>query len=123
MTLAVFFVAAALWQEPPSAPPAARERTVDDIAWVRRPFPEFPERAIQARIQEGEVRVRCNLTTAGRFADCQVTEETPRHVGFGPAALSAVRRARFDPAATSPQPGDSYEGLIRFRSPHAPRRR
>ena len=123
MTLAVLFVAAALWQEPPAAPPSAEARNTDDIAWVRRPMPEFPERAAQARVWEGEVRLRCTLTPAGRFADCEVIGESASGVGFGPAALSAMRSARFEPVASGPQPGTAYEAMLRFYLPPALRRR
>ena len=124
MTLAMFFVAAAvLWQEPPSSPPAAEAPEAVDITWVRRPMPEFPERAVQARVRAGEVRVRCILTPAGRFTDCEVTSESPSRVGFGPAALSAMRGARFQPAADGPQPGDAYESVLRFHAPPERRRR
>lgn len=123
MTLAVFLVVAALWQEPPAASAHAGGPTVTDIVWIRRPIPEFPERAVQARVWAGDVRVRCSLTRAGRFADCQVIEETPAQAGFGPAALSAMRSARFEPAAAGPQPGDAYEATLRFQAPPSQRRR
>ena len=116
MSLAVL-LAAALWQESPTAPPAAAAPPVANIAWVRRPLPEFPERAMQARVQEGAVRVRCIVRPAGRFADCQVIDETPARVGFGPAALSAMRSARFEPATTRLQPGDAFETTLRFQAP------
>ena len=123
MTLAIFFVAAALWQEPRPAPPSAGAQEAVEIDWVRRPMPEFPERAVRVRVREGEVRVRCTLTPAGRFADCEVTSESPARVGFGPAALSAIRGARFRPAAEGPQPGDAYETTLRFEAPPEHRRR
>ncbi|WP_370650055.1 TonB family protein [Brevundimonas sp.] len=86
-------------------------------------MPEFPQRAVQARVGEGQVRLRCTLTPAGRFADCEVTSESASGVGFGPAALSAMRSARFEPVAGGPQPGDAYEAMLRFYAPPELRRR
>ncbi|WP_439478230.1 TonB family protein [Brevundimonas sp.] len=117
MSLTALLVAAALWQDPPSAPPPAEAGNTGDIAWVRRPMPEFPERAVRARVWTGEARLRCTLTAEGRFAECEVIGESVSGAGFGPAALSSMRRARFQFVAGGPQPGDAYEATLRFYLP------
>lgn len=117
MSLGLLLAAAALLQD---ATPAARQAnpwTSTEIVWVQRPTPEFPQRAMQRGVWEGEVALRCVVALGGRFNGCEVKSESREGVGFRQAAVVAMRGARFQTAAGGPQPGDSYEGTVRFSIP------
>jgi TonB family protein len=117
MTLPLLLLAAALLQDAPPTQPPANTWTATEIAWVRRPAPDFPQRAMQEGVWDGVVWLRCTVAPRGRFTRCEVTSESHEGVGFGQAALLAMRGVRFEPAADGPQPGDSYEGTLRFYVP------
>jgi protein TonB len=83
---------------PPPAPPAPpRPPVITSVQWGVRPNPEFPERAQSRGIESGTVRLTCVVGSDGRPIDCSVVSEDPAGAGFGSAALSSMRRARFSP--------------------------
>lgn len=61
--------------------------------WLRRPTPEFPDRALDRGVMRGSVELSCTVDGSGRLANCEVMQETPQGLGFGASALRETRRA------------------------------
>jgi len=76
------------------AAPTPRPSVVTMPSWVRRPAPQFPERAQNQGVGEGRVTLHCPVAPDGMLTDCQIVEEVPLGVGFGQAALVGVREAQ-----------------------------
>lgn len=91
---------------PPGAAPTAgtaraRRDAVTNPEWSLAPNPEFPQRAENLGIRTGFVQVECEGRPNGGLYACVVLSEMPTEAGFGPAALSAARRARLSPRTTA----------------------
>jgi TonB family protein len=75
----------------------------------------YPREAYKQGI-EGQATVECTITKTFRPGDCIVLSETPPGMGFGKAALIAVKRGRFDP--TKPETiGTKYKATFRWDLP------
>jgi protein TonB len=61
------------------------------VEWVRQPPVEYPERALSRNVRRGSVVLSCRFE-ASVAVECSVVSETPAEMGFGAAALRAVRR-------------------------------
>lgn len=61
--------------------------------WLRRPTPEFPDRALDRGVVRGSVELSCTVDGSGRLSNCEVVQETPKGLGFGASALRETRRA------------------------------
>ncbi|HRH20558.1 MAG TPA: energy transducer TonB [Brevundimonas sp.] len=102
---------------PPPAPPAPpRPPVISRVDWARQPSVEFPERAQARGIESGSVSLTCVVGSDGTPRDCSITSEDPAGAGFGQAALSAMRRARFSPRTVDGvAEGGRANFTIRFR--------
>jgi TonB family protein len=106
--------------EPTTAATARPQASPADFKRTRFVPPTYPQQAL-ARRQEGEVRVRITVDTTGRVAEAVVESATPPGV-FDQAALSAVRKWRYEPIVKGGQPiGGSIVTAIRFE-PEQPQR-
>lgn len=84
----------------------------DEVTYLARPMPEFPERARSSR---GEAWVVCTVTADGTFRSCEIESETPRGNGFGRAAVASMQRgARIAVSADGPSDGDRVRASIGF---------
>ena len=79
-------------------------------SWLEMPRPEFPHAAQRAGVEAGRVVLTCHVLADGRISECSV-EEDPAGVGFGPAALAAMKAARLKPSRAG---GVAVDGEIRF---------
>lgn len=95
----------------PQPPPPSRPPVVVEADWARRPSPEFPERAQSRGFESGEVTMSCVVERDGTPTNCSVISEDPAGAGFGQAALSSMRRARFSPRTVD---GVAERGRARF---------
>lgn len=99
---------------------AAPEVSAADFKRTRFVAPVYPPQAL-SRGQEGEVRVRITVDTAGRVTAAQVLSATPPDV-FDQAAVNAVRKWRFEPVIRDGRPIEaSIATTIRFRPDDAQR--
>ncbi len=101
---------------PPPAPPRQpRPSRISNPSWSRQPQPEFPDRARAAGITTGAVSLDCMINPNGTLTDCGVLSENPSGVGFGRAALAAVRSARVSPRSVeSVESGGRATFVVRF---------
>lgn len=78
----------------------------------------FPEVAMALNL-EGFARIVCQVDAEGVLGGCQVLEESPRGLGFGPAAQSLARTFRMKPKRVdgAPVAGGEVGIPIRFRLP------
>jgi protein TonB len=89
---------------------------ISRVDWARQPSVEFPERAQARGIESGSVSLTCVVGSDGTPRDCSITSEDPAGAGFGQAALSAMRRARFSPRTVDGvAEGGRANFTIRFR--------
>ena len=88
-------------------------RQLNDVA------PNFPHIAIDRRL-EGHVVVRYTITKEGRVRDSEVVESEPPGI-FDRAALSAVRRYRFEPVTEDGEPVEVTGVRRRISFRHMPR--
>lgn len=100
---------------PPAAPPAAA-RTEDGVLvrnpmWVRRPRPDYPERAMRNGVEAGFVVLRCESLAEGVLGVCEVLEEGPPGQGFAEAAMASTREARL---AARQMDGRPTDGTVTF---------
>ncbi len=106
-------VANGLRSEPTPAATAQPQALPADFKRIRFVPPTYPQQAL-ARRQEGEVRVRITVDMTGRVAEAVVESATPPGV-FDQAALSAVRKWRYEPIVKGGQPIEgSIVTAIRF---------
>lgn len=85
---------------------------VDQVTFLSRPQPEFPERA---RYSRGEASVVCVVTARGTFGSCLVETETPSGNGFGRAAVASMQRgARIEMGSGGPVEGERMRATLRF---------
>lgn len=85
----------------------------DEVTFLVRPVPTFPE---NARSNRGEAWVVCAVKADGGFRSCEIESETPRGNGFGRAAVASMqRRARVAMSADGPSEGDRVRAHIGFR--------
>lgn len=105
--------------------PAAAQFSVG-ADWAERPTPEelapgYPELA-QHLALEGVVRLRCEVAPTGVLTDCRVAHESPKGMGFGPAALkmSATFKMRPPLQPGARHPDTTVQIPITFRLPPTP---
>lgn len=79
--------------------------------WARQPTPDFPQAALRAGVEAGEVELRCAGRVSGRVEACEILSETPLGYGFGQSALAAAHEARLAPRTVD---GVATEGSLRF---------
>ena len=99
-----------LVQVRPAPPP--RPPVITDPAWVRPPYPEYPEQAVAAGIDAGRVTLSCIVQPTGSLTDCVVRDETPPGAGFAESALMAATRARVAPRTVD---GAAEPARVSFR--------
>lgn len=91
---------------PQVTPPRMVPLPPETPRWTRRPDPLALERAYPvAALRNGVngwVLLACTVDPAGGMTGCQVEQETPVGMGFGPAALGLAAAFGADPAKISP---------------------
>ena len=75
-----------------------------------------PREAFRRR-QGGRVQLSCQVALDGRLNQCRVLEETPKDLGFGPAALAAAQYFRFRPASRAGQAVDGANIVVGVQWP------
>lgn len=75
----------------------------------------YPRDAYKQGI-EGEATVECTVKPNFRPGDCIVLNERPPGMGFGEAALKAVKQGRFDPKEPE-RVGTKYKATFRWDLP------
>ncbi len=102
--------------------PARPPPTVLTADWLQQPdrwqIVSAGPWAIRAMSLRGAARLRCDVVATGSLESCSVLGETPRGLGFGPAALGLSGYYRMQPLP----PGNgraSVELTIRFPEPSA----
>ena len=96
----------------PSAPPAVRATT---------PGQYYPGRAARMGV-EGDVKIHCIVSPAGRLIGCVVLSEAPQNYGFAAASMAmAEQMLRANPL---PSGADDrvFETTIRWRLPAGAKR-
>jgi TonB family protein len=88
---------------PPLAPPIAEAMPATEIVAnpISQPAPQYPRRALEAE-KEGFVRLRITIGPDGSVIDAQVVDARPAG-WFENAALSAVKRWRYQPSGRTIQ--------------------
>ena len=81
--------------------------SADKVKRTRYVAPEYPRDAVLKNI-EGSVKVRFTIDSAGKVVESSVVQSTPERV-FDRAALTAVKRWRFEPLATD---GEAAQATI-----------
>ena len=83
------------------APPGGPEPVVSPVViparWLQPPRMLYPAEARRRGRLPGRVQLSCIVKTDGLVRDCRIASEEPAGHGFGEAALSGVRTARFTP--------------------------
>jgi TonB family protein len=82
-----------------SAPDSDRETIVPD--WAAKPSAEdmereYPPEAVEKGVS-GYAKIRCTVEPDGTLLDCDILEERPDGMGFGPATIKATRYFRMKP--------------------------
>jgi len=77
----------------------------EQMSWLERPTPTYPEVALQAGIMAGRVYISCVAMPSGEIRNCQADSQSPANVGFDRAALRSLREARLNPY----EPSDARE--------------
>jgi len=90
-----------------TAPTGPRMVSADKVKRTRYVAPEYPRDAVLKNI-EGSVKVRFTIDSAGKVVESSVVQSTPERV-FDRAALTAVKRWRFEPLATD---GEAAQATI-----------
>ena len=114
-------IAATLWLC--LAAPAAAQEVITAPDWLQRPAGEDMGRAYPVLAEElgleGRAVLSCRVTDVGALDDCEVPEEQPAELGFGPAALSMAPLFRMRPMIRDGRPvGDGTVRIpIRFTLP------
>ena len=94
--------------------PAARDaRTLTKPRWIRTLSAEgmaqvYPQAAATAGVKSGLGAATCVVTATGELDGCKPARESPEGLGFGPAAVEAVKLMRMNPWTKE---GDPVEGL------------
>ncbi|MFC5373083.1 energy transducer TonB [Brevundimonas faecalis] len=92
-----------------------RSRTVVNPAWEAPPEPVYPGLATLLGKTEGRARVRCVTGADGSVFGCEISEESPRGVGFGRETVRAAERASVRPRTVDGVPEQSsIEFTARF---------
>jgi TonB family protein len=76
-----------------------KRRAMSRPVWTSQPGPEamravFPPRALAAGMGKARVVLSCEIGPQGGLADCRVSSEEPKDLGFGQAALALSRGYR-----------------------------
>jgi TonB family protein len=84
----------------PDEPQSSIGRELHNVDWIRAPSARdfaryFPDRALEQG-RSGRVVLDCTAEASGRL-DCSVSEESPRGLRFGEAALAISRQVRLQP--------------------------
>jgi protein TonB len=96
----------------PAAPPPATPSPPNPLADL------YPERAQRMEV-EGDVAIRCVVTTTGMLSSCVVVHESPVGFGFGDATLRASHSWRLKPAVRDGVPVEGVVTIpIRWRLGH-----
>jgi len=69
----------------------------EQMSWLRRPTPTYPDAAFQARVNAGRVYISCVAMPSGEIRDCRADSQSPPNVGFDREALRSLRDARLNP--------------------------
>lgn len=88
----------------------------ENVTWTQMPVAEFPEAAMAAGAEAGNVRLGCLLTAGGDLNDCRIDLESPAGVNFGKEALRAAKAARVGLPADGAGAGSVVHFTIRFRA-------
>lgn len=109
----------------PRSAPRGRQVTIPTPIWIEQPTLEQIERARPPvprvfRI-EGRVELACTVGPHGLTEDCDIVEESPGGLGFGPAALKVRNYFRLSPAMMQRDSGDIVAIQVRFPEPTARR--
>lgn len=102
MPVVALFSAVLLATGEPSSAQAVEPRTATVVvnpSWRTPPEvtdDDYPAFAWSIGVQ-GRVAVECVTTTLGLVKDCKAVRETPRDLGFGPAAVEIAMRGRISP--------------------------
>jgi TonB family protein len=106
--------------------PAERDarRTLADYAWIRVPAPDqlgqaFPTAAAKAGAPTGRAVLDCVADAHGALTNCQLVEETPPGLDFGPSALKVAAGMAVNPWTSEglPVDGTHLKFAIRLNRP------
>ena len=96
----------------------AAPRTSTDPVWVGTPQLQdaFPAKAAQAGAATGKAVLECTADRHGLMTDCQVLDETPAGLDFGPAALHVAAAMSMNPwiAPGLPAEGEHVKFAVRL---------
>jgi TonB family protein len=94
-------------------PAAPEARKLTKPRWIRTLSAEgmaevYPQAAAKAGVKSGLGAATCTVTATGELTDCKPARESPAGLGFGAAAVEAVKIMRMNPWTKE---GDTVEGL------------
>ena len=89
----------------------AKPRTTADPDWIGAPAAQqlsdaFPEKAAQAGAATGRAVLECTADRHGLMTACQVIDETPPNLDFGPAAMRVAALMSVNPWTADGRPAD-----------------
>lgn len=100
----------------PASPPAAAAADTSVARLLSAPPPDYPRSALRAGLS-GQVVLRIEVRANGRPGEVSVVESS-RHRALDRAAVSAVRRWRFEPATRDGAPvASTVQQVISFDAP------
>jgi TonB family protein len=94
-------------------PAAPEARKLTRPRWIRTLSAEgmaevYPRAAVKAGVKSGLGAATCTVTATGELTDCKPARESPAGLGFGAAAVEAVKVMRMNPWTKE---GDTVDGL------------